>query len=156
MKKILCLVPFVLLNLYAFDLGSATNSLLSSTATTKSTTEQSSLLNLLTSNLGVSNSQAVGGASAILTKAATNMSQADVSSLTSAIPSISSLISSTVSSQSGQNMLGSLVSSTSLGSQFSALGMDSSMVGKFIPIILQFINTEAGSSIMKSVQSALK
>jgi hypothetical protein len=156
MKKILCLVPFVLLNLYAFDLGSATNSLLSSTATTKSTTEQSSLLNLLTSNLGVSNSQAVGGASAILTKAATNMSQADVSSLTSAIPSISSLISSTVSSQSGQNMLGSLVSSTSLGSQFSALGMDSSMVGKFIPIILQFINTEAGSTIMKSVQSALK
>lgn len=156
MKKILYLVPFVLLNLYAFDLGSATNSLLSSTATTKSTTEQSSLLNLLTSNLGVSNSQAVGGASAILTKAATNMSQADVSSLTSAIPSISSLISSTVSSQSGQNMLGSLVSSTSLGSQFSALGMDSSMVGKFIPIILQFINTEAGSTIMKSVQSALK
>ncbi|DAB34060.1 MAG TPA: hypothetical protein CFH82_07350 [Sulfurospirillum sp. UBA12182] len=156
MKKILCLVPFVLLNLYAFDLGSATNSLLSSTATTKSTTEQSSLLNLLTSNLGVSNSQAVGGASAILTKAATNMSQADVSSLTSAIPSISSLISSTVSSQSGQNMLGSLVSSTSLGSQFSALGMDSSMVGKFIPIILQFINTEAGSTIMNSVQSALK
>jgi hypothetical protein len=104
----------------------------------------------------VSNSQAVGGASAILTKAATNMSQADVSSLTSAIPSISSLISSTVSSQSGQNMLGSLVSSTSLGSQFSALGMDSSMVGKFIPIILQFINTEAGSTIMNSVQSALK
>lgn len=156
MKKILCLVPFVLLNLYAFDLGSATNSLLSSTATTKSTTEQSSLLNLLTSNLGVSNSQAVGGASAILTKAATNMSQADVSSLTSAIPSISSLISSTVSSQSGQNMLGSLVSSTSLGSQFSALGMDSSMVAKFIPIILEFINTEAGSTIMKSVQSALK
>jgi hypothetical protein len=154
MKKILCLVPFVLLNLYAFDLGSATNSLLSSTATTKSTTEQSSLLNLLTSNLGVSNSQAVGGASAILTKAATNMSQADVSSLTSAIPSISSLI--TTSSQSGQNMLGSLVSNTSLSSQFSALGMDGSMVAKFIPIILEFINTEAGSTIMNSVQSALK
>jgi hypothetical protein len=53
-------------------------------------------------------------------------------------------------------MLGSLVSNTSLSSQFSALGMDGSMVAKFIPIILEFINTEAGSSIMKSVQSALK
>jgi hypothetical protein len=154
MKKILLVIPFLVANIYAFDLGTAASTLMSSSTKTEQKTESSGLLSLLTSNLGVSNSQAMGGASAILTKAATNMTQADVNSLTSAIPSISSLI--TTSSQSGQNMLGSLVSSTSLGSQFSALGMDSSMVGKFIPIILQFINTEAGSTIMNSVQSALK
>ena len=154
MKKILLVIPFLVANIYAFDLGAAASTLMSSSTKTEQKTESSGLLSLLTSNLGVSNSQAMGGASAILTKAATNMTQADVNSLTSALPSISSLI--TTSSQSGQNMLGSLVSNTSLSSQFSALGMDGSMVAKFIPIILEFINTEAGSSIMKSVQSALK
>lgn len=153
MKKIL-VVMFLSLHVFAFDLGSTANTLLSNQAPKSSETPNSSLISMLTSNLGVSSSQAIGGASAILSRAASNMRSSDVSSLTSALPSLSSLIGSNQDSKS--SVLGSLISTSSLTSQFKTLGMDSSMVGKFTTVILEFINSNAGKALMQSVQSALK
>jgi hypothetical protein len=155
MKKVIFLCLFFIGHVYAFDLGTITNAFTNSTEESKQVTaqESSSLIGLLGSSLGVSQTQAIGGASAILGKAASNMSSSDVSALSSKIPSISSML--TGSSQTS-NMLGALASSTSLSSQFSALGMDSGMVAQFIPVILEFINSNAGSSLMQSVQNALK
>lgn len=155
MKKVAWIIVFFVVQTFAFDLGSVANALTKSSesTTTTKTQESTGLIGLLGSTLGVSQTQAIGGASAILGKAASNMSSSDVSALSEKIPSISSML--TGNSQTS-NMLGALASSTSLGSQFSALGMDSSMVGQFIPLILQFINSEAGSGLMQAVQNALK
>jgi hypothetical protein len=153
MQKVFIALIFLCLHVFGFDLNSAANALLSSDNTEKTQTNFS-LIKTLTSNLGVSNSQALGGTSAILSKAASNMSSAEVTSLTSAIPSLSSLLSTSESKSS--SVLGSLVSSSSLSSKFQALGMDSSMVGKFTAVILEFINSNAGKAVMQSVQNALK
>lgn len=155
MKKVFIALVFLYIHLFGFDLSSAANALLSNdNSTAKKIQTNSSLLNTLSSNLGVSRSQALGGASAILNKAASNMSSTDVSSLTSAIPSLSSLINTSGSKSS--SVLSTLASSSSLVSQFKTLGMDSSMVGKFTTVILEFINSNAGKALMQSVQNALK
>lgn len=150
MKKVLILVVYFGIQVFAFDLSSAANMLGNTASSSESVkTQNNPLINALTSSLGVSSSQAVGGTTAILSKAASSMTNADVSSLTASIPSLSSFIGK-------DSTVGSLLSTASLGSQFSALGMDSNMVIKFIPIILEFINSNAGATLMQSVQTALK
>lgn len=151
MKKLLVIVIVASLQLFAFDLSSAASMFGATQSQEKSEVKTTSnpLISLLTSSLGVSDTQAIGGTTAILSKAASNMTGSDVSALTSAVPALSTFMGK-------DSAVGSLLGASSLGSQFSALGMDSSMVAQFIPVILQFINSEAGSGLMQSVQSALK
>jgi hypothetical protein len=134
-------------NIYAFDLGSIASSM-----TTSSDTKSNSLVDTVSSSLGVTNTQAVGGITALLSSAASNMSKDDVNSLTTKVPELSSFMGG---DSSTSNLLSSIASNATVQEQFSALGLDASMIAKFTPLILNFINSEAGSTLMNIVKSAL-
>jgi hypothetical protein len=132
----------------AFGMGEMMEAASSATGQTK----ESSLLGMLTSQLGVTPAQASGGAAAILNNASSNMGASDFSKLTDAIPDIKSI---TDSASTLSSLAGAAGGGSSLIDQFSALGMDGSMIGKFTPIILDYVKKEGGSALMKMLSSAL-
>lgn len=128
-----------------------------------------SLVGMLTDKLGVTTEQAEGGAGAIFNVASKNMSADNLSKVTDALPDVTSLMKSASSSSSSgassaigslSSMVGSssdsLSSLASLSSTFSSLGLDSDMVGKFIPIVLEYAQSKGGSQISSLLKSALQ
>ena len=125
------------------------------------------LVELLTKNLGVSNEQAEGGAGAIFTAASKNMSVDDFTKVTNELPEVTSLMNSFSSGESGTGSLGglssvlgksggSLSTLAGLSDTFSKLGLGSDMVGKFIPIVLEYAQSKGGSQIANLLKSALQ
>ena len=148
MRKLIFIMFNLLLisNVYAFDLGSIAKSMTSSEA------KSNSLVDTISSSLGVTNTQASGGIAALLGNASSNMSKDNVNSLTKKVPELSSFMGG---DSSTSNLLSSITSNATVQEQFSALGLDPSMVSKFTPLVLNFIDSEAGSTIMNMVKSAL-
>jgi uncharacterized protein YoxC len=133
-------------------------------AETSSTME---LVGLLTSQLGVTEKQATGGAGSLFQMAKENLSAEDFGKVASAVPGIDSLISAAPMVKEVAGSLGGV--SEGLGaitkaadsasklatvtSQFSKLGLDAGMVSQFIPIILNFVNNTGGEEVMKILQA---
>lgn len=125
------------------------------------------LVDLLTNNLGVTEEQAAGGSGAIFGYAKQQMSPADFSRLSSAIPGLDGLLAGapTLESQgeaTGRMLdkAGSLLGGDSsglgqLGGSFAKLGMSPDMVSKFAPLILDHVNSAGGSELMGSLKNAL-
>ena len=103
------------------------------------------LIKNLTTSLGVTPTQAIGGTAAILNDAKGKMKPADFKTLTKQVPQVSTLLSAAPAGMLG---LGSL------GSQFSMLGMDASMLDKFSPLILQYLQNGATPGMDKIVAAA--
>ena len=125
------------------------------------------LVGLLTKNLGVSNEQAEGGAGAIFNAASKNMSVDDFAKVTDSLPEVTSLMNSFSSGDSGSGSLGglssvlgksgsSLSTLAGLSDTFSKFGLSSDMVGKFIPIVLEYAQSKGGSQIANLLKSALQ
>jgi hypothetical protein len=125
------------------------------------------LVGLLTSKLGVTNEQAESGAGAIFSTASKKMSVEDFTKVTDALPEVTSLMSSFSSGDSGSGSLGGLSSMmgktgsslstlAGLSDTFSKLGIGSDMVGKFIPIVLEYAQSKGGSTIANLLKSALQ
>ncbi|USD65563.1 DUF2780 domain-containing protein [Vibrio sp. SCSIO 43136] len=99
----------------------------------------SPLVSLLTDNLGVSSTQAAGGAGALLSLASSQLGSSQQSELTSLIPGMDSLnssvpgLSSLTSNMDGVNKV------------FSSLGLDPSLVSQFAPVILQYLTSQGAS-----------
>ncbi|QLF94487.1 DUF2780 domain-containing protein [Pseudomonas sp. ABC1] len=148
----------------AFNLGEAAK--LASTVTGNQTiaenTETLELLNTL-SNLNVSPQQAAGGTTALLKLAENKLSATDYAQLASEVPGLehlgangtlgqlSSLGGSLLgkkdsSSNAVTSALGSVQTMQDVNKAFSALGMDSSLVGQFSPIILQYLGKQGLSN----------
>lgn len=104
----------------------------------------SDLLNSLTSQLGVTESQAAGGTGALLAMASQNLSDKDSSLLNSIIPAE---LSSPLTSQ----MFNQITDIAGVQQAFSALGLDVSMVQQFAPIIIQYLTANGGSSLVDSL-----
>ena len=135
----------------AFGLGDLTEAASSATAQQNQKSD-SSLVGMLTSQLGVTPAQAGGGAAAIFSKASSNMSASDYAQLTSALPEIEKLGGSASTLSSATSMIGK---GSSLVEQFSGLGMDGSLVEKFTPIILDYVKTKGSADLMGLLSSAL-
>jgi len=146
MKKTLLIILMILFSttLYAFSLSS-----LMGGEESKSETSTTALISQLTSSLGVTNTQAVGGATALLSNAATKMSQSDKDSLVKSIPELSQYMGGGSSS-----LLTSIAANSTVQQQFSALGLSSDMISQYTPIILQFIDSQAGKTLMNIVKSS--
>lgn len=112
--------------------------------------KESGLLDTLAQTLGVTSSQAAGGTAALLNQAKANMSGDDFSSLLSAVPDLSSIMEGAGGFES---MLGK--SDLSLADQFSALGLDSGMIGKFTTQLLEYVQSEGGTEMMNLLKGAL-
>ena len=106
------------------------------------------ILNELTEKLGVTEEQAKGGAGAIFQRAKEILGDEHFSMVADVVPGMDALLNAAPES-SGLGAIGGLSSAlgggaeklgglASLAGGFEGLGLDSGMVGKFIPIILSF------------------
>lgn len=161
----------------AFNLNDAVNAAATlqngnQNGTVTAAPEAAGLLNTLGSQLNITPQQAVGGTGAMLGLAKNRLSSTDYAQLSQAVPGIDML--------SGSNALGALnglegllgkgagkgdqtALSSALGNvqnvgdmnkAFSALGMDSGMIGQFAPLILQYFGQQGvGGSLLQSLGS---
>ncbi len=125
--------------------------------------DTSKLIGSLVDKLGVSDEQATGGSGAVFKEAKNNMSPGDYSQLLKAVPGIDSLMSSapqtgglasTASSLLGGSG-GSAKGMANLADSFSKLGLAPDMVNQFMPVILDFVQSEGGQQAMTLLKSAL-
>jgi len=158
---------FFTLSLQAFSLSDATSAI--STIAPKSTqkdipstskkSSSASLIGMLTNQLGVTDTQASGGVGSILSYAQKELPKSDYTTVANAIPNASSLLSMAPKTNSAiGNTLGSLggtnANMATLTSQFSSLGLNSSMITQFVPIILDYFkksNTTDAMSIFSKL-----
>lgn len=103
------------------------------------------LIKNITSSLGVTPTQAIGGAAAVINDAKGNMKPADFTALTKQVPQAGALLNAAPAGLLG---LGSL------GSQFSFLGMDASMIDKFSPLVLGYLQSGATPGMDKILAAA--
>ena len=121
------------------------------------------LIGSLTDLLGVNKDQAAGGAGAIFKEAKNNMNTGDYSQLLDAIPGIESLIQAApqVSGLAGKasSLFGSSSDSvqglSALTDSFGKLGLSPDMINKYVDIVLDFVQSEAGQQAMTMLKSAL-
>ena len=125
------------------------------------------LIEQLTKNLGVSESAAKGGTGLIFKMAQEKLGAGDFSKVAGAVPGINDLMKSAPKSGGMLGGLGKMASGlggsagqlgtlASLAGGFSQLGMDSGMIGKFIPIILSFVQSKGGDVVKSLLEKALK
>ncbi|MEO1937353.1 MAG: DUF2780 domain-containing protein [Sulfurimonas sp.] len=156
----------------AFSLGDAAGALSSMTSTastptatktapTTQATSSNALVGMLSSQLGVSDKQAAGGVGSILSYAQGSLPSNDYTKLASAVPDASSMLSMAPKSTNALSALGSLggaassaTSMAGLASQFSSLGLDSGMISKFIPIMMDYFK-QSGSTGAMGILSGL-
>jgi hypothetical protein len=151
MKKLIALKSIILVAVGIFSISSPVSA------------DTSKLIGSLVDQLGVSNKQATGGAGAVFKEAKNNMNPGDYSQLLKAVPGIDSLISSapevgglagTASSLLGSSG-GSATGMANLTDSFSKLGLGPDMVNQFVPVILDFVQSEGGQQAMTLLKSAL-
>jgi len=124
------------------------------------------LVKLLTEQLGISQAQAQGGAGLLFKLAKDQLGPGDYSQVIGKIPGIENL----VESAPGSGMLGSALNGlantlgggtngsgnlANLAGGFSKLGLESGMIGKFIPVILTFIDAKSGDDAKKRFSEVL-
>ena len=125
------------------------------------------LVDELVKNLGVSEDAAKGGSGLIFNMVKDRLGAGDFSKVSGALPGITDLVNSAPESGGVLGGLGKLASGlgggagqlgnlASLAGGFSKLGLDSGMIGKFIPIILAFAESQGGDVVKSLLQKALK
>ena len=130
------------------------------------------LIQQLVSSLGVNEDQAKGGAGLLFNLAKDKLGSGDFQQLTNAIPGVQDLLGAAPASGGGGLMgsLGGVASSLggSLGGKmeglgdlanlaggFSQLGLSSDMVGKFVPVVLSFVQNQGDDSIKGILEKVL-
>lgn len=109
--------------------------------------EAGQLLNQLAQQLGITGTQAAGGTGALLQLARNRLGADSISALTGPASGLSGLASADASLLSGISTM------SEVESAFSALGMDSSMIGQFVPIVMGFLGKlGADSSLLGQLQ----
>ncbi len=125
------------------------------------------LVKMLTSQLGINEDQAAGGAGLLFKMAKEKLGDGDFSKIADAVPDVSNLMGKApeesggglmgaiggIASAFGADKLGDLAS---LASGFSKLNLDENMIGNFIPIILNFVKDKAGDEVMGLLSKVLK
>ncbi|MHC8341446.1 DUF2780 domain-containing protein [Pseudomonas sp. HLT2-19-2] len=127
------------------------------------TSQTAGLLSAL-SQLNVTPQQAVGGTGAMLGLAKNQLSSTDYSALAKSVPGIdklsgggelgalSSLLGSSGQAAGLDNALGNVKNTNDLNNAFSALGMDSGMIGQFAPVLLQYLGQQGvGGSLLENL-----
>lgn len=167
------LVALAASSAFAFNLNDAANAVSAmqgqqNKAPVQAPEASANLLNTLGKELKVTPEQAIGGTGALLGLARNQLSSADYAQLSKAVPGLDML--------SGENALGGLAglgdllgksgeasalsnalggnvkNGTDLSNAFSALGMDTGMIGQFAPLILQYLGQQGvAGSLLQSL-----
>jgi len=124
------------------------------------------LTDLLSSKLGVTEHQAEGGAGSIFQLAKKNLNPENFSSVAKAVPGIDRMMSAAPKEGGSSSSLGGISSLLGSGSKklggvaglagaFGKLGLSGDMVGKFVPIILDYVKGKGGEQVMGLLKGAL-
>ena len=118
------------------------------------------IVDLLTTKLGVTREQAQGGAGAIFKRAKSNLSTKDFGKVANVVPQMDTLLKAAPEIEKSEGLaggaLGKLGGLSSLSSSFSKLGLSPDMLGKFMPIILSYVQSKGGNSIGDLLSKAVK
>jgi hypothetical protein len=125
------------------------------------------LVQQLISNTGVNQQQAEGGAGLLFGLVKDQLSSGEFSQIADTIPGIESLIDAAPSEDSAGlgGLLGGVASAiggeqlgnmASLASGFSKLDLDAGMIGKFVPIVLSFLQSQGGDGLSNLVAKVLQ
>jgi hypothetical protein len=125
------------------------------------------LIGELVSKLGVQEEQAQGGAGLIF-KLAQEKLGGNFSKVSAAVPGIKDMISSAPQAGGAAKLVGGLLGAiggdkakglsdlAGLAGGFSQLKLDSGMVAKFIPIILEFVKGKGGQEVLALLSTVLQ
>lgn len=122
------------------------------------------LVNILVGQLGISPQQALGGVGSIFSVAQQRMSPGDFSLLSNSVPGMDRYLSSapqqvanspSLLGAAGSLMGGQLGNLANVAGSFQSLGMNPSMVGQFVPVLLQYVQNQGGAATMNLLQRAL-
>jgi hypothetical protein len=124
------------------------------------------LLEILTSQLGISEEQAKGGSGLIMKLVKDKLSGDEFSKVAEAIPGVQGLIAAAPESGGLMSALTGLAASLGLGgklgnlsslaSGFKNLDMDTTTIGKFVPIVLSFAQEKGGDTVKNLLEKVLK
>jgi len=126
------------------------------------------LIQLLTQNLGVEEQQAKGGAGLLFKLAQEKLGEGDFAQIAQVVPGMSDLLQSAPDSGGGlMGALGGLASAmggkaeglgdlATLAAGFSQLGLDGTAVGKFLPIVLSYVQNQGGDELKGLLENVLK
>ncbi len=124
------------------------------------------LVQQLIAGAGVNQQQAEGGAGLLFGLVKDQLSSGDFSRIADAVPGVENLIDGAPAADSGGlgGMLGGVVSAlggselgnmASLASGFSKLDLDAGMIGKFVPVLLSFLQSKGGDGLSSLVAGVL-
>jgi hypothetical protein len=128
------------------------------------------LVDMLTQQLGVTQAQAEGGLGALLSTAQDNMSSSDFDQLGDVIPNMSGLLGAAPQlppeeevkeeKSSLMSMAGGLLGESGdqlqyLDGAFKSLGLDSKTIAQYSKLLLDYVESEGGQEMMKTLQAAL-
>ena len=125
------------------------------------------LVDMLTKNLGVNAGQAEGGAGVLLKAAQQKLGAAEFGKLLGGVPGLTDLMKKAPASGGGGGLgglLGGIAGAvggnaaliTTILSGFGKLGLSADDAKKFVPVILQFLQTKVGPDTIKKLQDTLK
>lgn len=130
--------------------------------------QDTSLVKLLTQQLGVTETQAQGGAGAIFSLAKEKLSPLDFNQVSNTVPDMNGLLDAAPKKESGLGgmfggataMFGgegtSLEGLAGLASSFSQLGLSPDMVNQFVPVILNYVKTNGGETVSNLLAAVLQ
>ncbi len=127
------------------------------------------LVNILMSQLGVTQPQAEGGAGAIFKTARENLKPDEFKQIESAVPEAESLIKAapnveeekstggfgSLTSMAKQVAPGKLGSAAELSESFDKLGLEKQMIGKFSNIVVDYCKEKGGQVVSSLMQKAI-
>lgn len=126
------------------------------------------LIKLLTSQLGITEEQAQGGAGLIFEMVKKQVSSAEFQQVQAVIPQVQAWLKAApdtaaggggllglASSIAGQLGLGEVGKLTELAAGFQKLGLDANMLAKFVPIILKFVESLGADNVKAILQQIL-
>lgn len=127
---------------------------------------QIGLVDILVHRLGVSPQQALGGAGAIFQAAKGNMNPQAFTSLSESVPGMGTMLGAapSLSGAAGLGGMSSMMGGVGGGSSgglaalagsFQQLDLSPDMVGKFIPVITNYVKQSGGEASAQLLQSAL-
>lgn len=129
------------------------------------------LIQQLTQNLGIEESQAKGGAGLIFKMAQEQLGDGEFAQLASAIPMVNNLIGEAPAGGKGlAGAIGGLAGAlgggggqtaqlanlAALAGGFSQLGLNPGMASQFMPIILSFVQSQGGEQVKNILAGVLK
>jgi hypothetical protein len=123
------------------------------------------LIDMLTKNLGVSAGQAEGGAGVLFKAAQGKLGAGEFGKLLGGVPGLSDLMSKAPAAGGGLGgMLGGLAGAlggnagaiATIVQGFGKLGLTTDHAKKFVPLILQFLQTKVGPDVIKKLEQTLR